>query len=372
MSTAPVNHQTSNSAQHMPRVTSSAPGQPRFASSAVLKLCSAGSALLLVLCSASAAHSQEWAEKMFSTLRHDFGVVARGADVRYQIIVTNRYVETVHISDVRTTCGCTAATPNRDTLASRETAVIEVTMDTRKFQRQKDSNLIVTFDQPFHAEVKIPIAAYIRTDVVLEPGAVDFGAVARGSSPSRTVSVAYAGRNDWQLRGVQSRNPQLEAKVVEKSRGNGRVNYELLVTLRPDVALGAFREQLTLITDDANNPQIPLLVSGKVEAEYTVTPEVVSFGRLVPGQKKTLNVVLRSKKPFGIGKIECGSDTTGAFEVPTFGTETKAVHVVPLTFSPPAQPGKMQEEFTVTVAGTGEEIIFKAYAEILDAAQASP
>ena len=135
----------------------------------VLRFASVCSLLAAGFLPTAQAQELTWAEKMFEKRSHDFGVVARGADVRYRLKITNIYKETVHISNVRTTCGCTAAAPSKSTLASRESAFIEVTMDTRRFKRRKDSNVIVTFDQPLYAEVRIPITAYIRTDVVLTP-----------------------------------------------------------------------------------------------------------------------------------------------------------------------------------------------------------
>src|SRR5215831_4005382 len=93
------------------------------------------------------AQNSDWAEKMFEKTNHDFGVVARGADARYRLKLTNKYQQTVHIASVTTTCGCTAAKPSKDTLASLESAYIEVTMDTRKFSHQKDSSLTVVIDQ---------------------------------------------------------------------------------------------------------------------------------------------------------------------------------------------------------------------------------
>src|SRR5262249_19645571 len=116
------------------------------------------------------ANAQEWARNMFEKQEHNFGVVARGSDARYRLKITNLYKETVHISNVTTTCGCTAAKPSADRLASRESAYIELTMDTKKFQHQKDSSVTVVFDQPQYAEVRIPVHAYIRSDVVLTPG----------------------------------------------------------------------------------------------------------------------------------------------------------------------------------------------------------
>ena len=69
-----------------------------------------------------------------------------------------------------TTCGCSAGKPTKTSLESLEEGFIEVTMDTRKFTRRKDSNVIITIDSPLHAEIRIPITAYIRTDVVFDPG----------------------------------------------------------------------------------------------------------------------------------------------------------------------------------------------------------
>ena len=126
----------------------------------------------------AAGQSTEWALKMFEETEHNFGVVARGSDVQYRLKVTNIYEETVHIADVRTSCGCTAAKPSQSTLESLETAYIEIVMDTKKFTRQKDSSVIITFDAPQRAEVRIPISAYIRTDVVTDPGSVSFACCA--------------------------------------------------------------------------------------------------------------------------------------------------------------------------------------------------
>src|SRR5262245_22868729 len=87
---------------------------------------------------------EDWAEQMFSERSHDFGSVARGADVRHKIQVKNLYEETIRISNVSTTCGCTAAKPDREELKTGEVANIEVVMNTVKFLRDKNSNVDVT------------------------------------------------------------------------------------------------------------------------------------------------------------------------------------------------------------------------------------
>src|SRR5690554_1935851 len=96
------------------------------------RMVAVGTVALFCAVSTSATIAQElnWAEKMFSELKHDFGTVARGADTRTTIYVTNLYEEDVSITNVGTTCGCTAAQPDRTLLKTHEKAAIEVKMNT--------------------------------------------------------------------------------------------------------------------------------------------------------------------------------------------------------------------------------------------------
>ncbi|MFK7778946.1 MAG: DUF1573 domain-containing protein [Gimesia sp.] len=320
--------------------------------------------LCLFVLSASSAFGQEWAQKMFDKDKIDFGVIARGSDAEFRLKIKNIYKDPVHISNVRTTCGCSAAEPSKNILASGEEGYILVKMDTKRFQRRKDSNVIVTIDSPQYAEIRIPITAYIRTDVVFTPGAANFGSIEVGKGATTTVALSYAGREDWAITAIQSRSSSLTAKAVETNRGGGRVNYNLVLTLAPGTPLGPFREQIMLQTNDVNFKTVPLLVEAKVETDITITPQVVSLGMMVPGQQKTVNVVLRGKKPFEINKIECESDDE-AFKIRMPKT-SKPIHVLPLTIIPPNKPGDYSEEFTITIAGRSEPIKFKAFGKISD------
>ncbi|WP_417392630.1 DUF1573 domain-containing protein [Gimesia sp.] len=316
----------------------------------------------LLMVSNSSSFGQEWAEKMFEKDKIDFGVIARGSDAQYRLKIKNIYPSPVHISNVRTTCGCSAAEPSKNILESGEEGYIQVKMDTARFQRRKDSNVIITIDAPQYAEVRIPITAYIRTDVVFTPGSANFGSVEVGKGAETTVALAYAGRDDWAITAIQSKDPSLTVKAVETARGGGRVNYNLVLTLSPQTPLGPIREQVMLQTNDVNFTTVPLLVEAKVESDITITPQVVSLGMMIPGQEKTVNVVLRGKKPFEINKIECESNDE-AFKIRMPKT-TQPIHVLPLTIVPPNKPGDYSEEFTVTIAGRGEPITFKAFGKI--------
>jgi hypothetical protein len=316
----------------------------------------------LLLGSGARLSAQEWAEKMFDKLSHDLGVVAKGADTKYRLSLTNRYAETMYISNVSTSCGCFAARALKDTLQSRETTEIEVTVDTRRFERQRDASITVTFGGQFPAQVRLPIRVYIRTDVVVTPGAVEFGSVPKGQSAERRVSVAYAGRQNWSIKEVVNKNPHLDVKLVERGRGSGRVDYDLAVTLKPDAPLGEIGDQVQLVTDDANNPFLPVSITGRVETEFTVNPGVLAFGTLAPGEKKTINVVVRGRRPFVIDKIE-SDKTAGVFQV-RLPPEAKTVHVLPITITAPTDATSLEDTFTISIVGNAAPVEFRATGKV--------
>lgn len=319
-----------------------------------------------MVCSPAVVPGQELSPyaKMFDKQKVDFGVVARGADTKYRLKLTNKYKENVHISNVRTTCGCSAASPTATTLRSGEEAYIEITMNTTRFSRRKESNVIVTFDAPQFAEVRIPITAYIRTDVVLTPGSAKMGAVPQGEVATKKIDVAYAGRNDWKIKEIKSPNDLISADFAETRREGGRVDYQILVKLSDKAPPGLMREQLTIVTDDANSPEVPLLFEARVESEFTVTPTVKALGRVNAGQSESFNVVVRGRRNFAVESVTCESGYE-AFKV-NLSNSSKAVHVFQIALTIPGKPGDFEDNFLIHIAGVDEPVKMRVYGEIVE------
>ena len=327
---------------------------------------------LLVLASSSVSYGQgyssggSWMSKLFEKSQVDFGVVAKGAETRIRVPIKNTYKETVHIAGVGASCGCIRPTLSSETLNSLDTAYLELNLDTIQHQGQKNVTVTVTFDAPVYEQVRIPVRAYIRTDVVVEPGSTQFGSVSKGSSSEKKLRIAYAGRDNWRITHVVSKNPNLVGKVEQTSRGGGHVEYELSVTLKPNAPVGDLREQIVLMTDDAGSPQVPIIVEARVDPEFVVSPEVVSFGVVAPGERKTINIVVRGRKPFQIQRVE-SEKLAGVFEVrlPPEQKSNKQIHVIPLTMIAPATQGNVDEKFTLTIKEIGETVHFRVLGKVV-------
>lgn len=318
--------------------------------------------LILLLASASGAPAAEWAGKMFEVTSHDFGTLARGVKAQHRFKLTNLYEEDVHISGVRSSCGCTTPQVTKNDLATFETAEIVADFNTRAFMGHKSATLTVSFDKPFSAEVQLHVNGFIRSDVVLQPGELDFGTVDLGVPAEKRMTISYAGRQDWQLFDVKSAYPHFECELLSPTRSGGKVSYELLVRLTKDAPAGYINDQLILVTNDEHATELPVEVHGRVASSLTVSPASLFMGMVQPGHKVTKQLVVRSRKPFRILSIECEDDS---FQVEATG-QRKAVHLLPVVFTASDHSGKVSQKISITTDQGDNALQCMAYAQVVE------
>ena len=299
---------------------------------------------LLAVFTADSAVAQEWAQKMFSTTEHDFGLLARGSETQFAFELTNVYKEDIHISDVRSSCGCTRPRISKPWLKTWEKGHILCAFDTRSYTGDKKAVVTVVFDQPFPAEVQLNITGQIRGDVVFHPGMVEFGEVNLGETVQKTIRVEYVGRNNlWDILDVRSENTSLEVELSEAGRGRGRVTYDMVVRLTDRAPVGYIQNRLNLITNDLGNESIPLSLNGRVVPAVTVSPASLSLGIVQPGKTVSKRLVVRSTKPFRILAVRCQEDCF-QFETPD---GAKKMHFVPVNFTADVSLGKIVQKIEI-------------------------
>lgn len=325
-------------------------------------------AICLTLLSTAVGQGQEWARKMFDGTNHDFGMVARGAKVEHTFAINNPYKEDAHIVDVRSSCGCTTPKITVHDLKTYEKSGVVATFNTSSFTGQKGATLTVVFDKPFYAEVQLHVNGYIRSDIVLNPGSVQLGAIDQGTPVEKHIQLSYAGRDDWQVLNVKSGSPFLEATVGKPDRRAGQVTYDLTVKLKDDAPSGPIHEQLVLVTNDNRSPEFPVDVEGRVVSELTVIPSSLLLGVLHPGDKVTKKMVIKSKKPFKIVGVKCDDD---CFQIQPSDT-VKELQQIPITFTAGEKLGNVTRKIRIeTDLGADVVCEFSAYARIISDAEES-
>jgi hypothetical protein len=298
-----------------------------------MRAVSAGVLLLLSLIATPCA-AEAWVAKMFAEKSHNFGTVARGSDTVFRFAAKNIYKQDVELVSVRSSCGCTTPSVEKKVLKTGDVGYVTAKFNTRTFTGIHGATLTVEVrwnDKGTirRGETQLRVDGNIRGDVVFTPGAVKFDSVDQGSPAEQKVEVTYSGRSGWKIVDVRGASDALEVELTQTQRYSGRVAYRLLIRLKDSAAAGYFNDQLILVTNDEENPRIPMHLTGRVVPQISVSPESLPLGDVAQGQQVSRKVIVRGKKPFKILSVHC--DDAEGFKFNT-DDESKDRHVLEIVF----------------------------------------
>ncbi|MFZ5833381.1 MAG: DUF1573 domain-containing protein [Planctomycetota bacterium] len=320
-------------------------------------------AALLAALTISPAAAQEWARKMFSETRHDFGTIARSAKAEYEFEFQNIFLEDVHIASVRSSCGCTSPLikESKSLLKTYEKGAIVAKINSASFLGQRSATVTVSIDRPYRAEVQLQVSVYIRDDIVLNPGSVQFGSIEQGQAAERQVEISTPGRRDLKILEVRSPLPSITAQLVPRAGSWGTTGYALKVQLAGNVPPGYLDGHLVLVTSGRYNTQVPVPIEGVVRPALSVSPSWLLLGVVSGGQTVTKQVVLRGRTPFVVTQVLTGQ----AFDVDISSASTpKNLHVLPVKFTASQSPGTVRETVRLQTSLGGAIAEFTAEAMV--------
>lgn len=304
--------------------------------------------LLSALASTSArGQNLDWVVSALPERAYDFGTVARGSQIRHAFPLVNRTSSEIRILNWETKCGCTNVRVGAKVIPPGTQTTIEATIDTTKFLGFKPSGLTLVFERPDFVRVDLNLSCFIRGDLVMNPGQIDFGIVRRSEKlPTASLTLTYAGgRSDWEVTKMKTQSSKIKAELRELSRtADGQINFSLTATLQPSVSNGYFKDEITLLTNDEQSPSIPISVAANIQGAVSVTPSIINFGGVRPGESVSKTVLVRSSRPFTITKLAASEDELQTADI---ADKPSPLHQVKLTFRAPRQNGPHHATVTI-------------------------
>jgi hypothetical protein len=302
---------------------------------------------LLVALALAQQPTSDWKAAVFPERAHDFGTVARGSHVRHTFPVINRTNSEIRIAYWRTKCGCTDVRLGARVIPPGTQTTVEATIDTTRFQGQKASGLTLVLDRPVYDEIDLNMTCFIRGDITLQPGQIDFGTVRpAGKLPSAALTLTYSGgRGGWEIADMKTQTAGVKAVARELDRSQGgQIRWLITATLEPGVSHGFFKDEITVITNDSPRQAIPISVVANVQGALTLTPSIVNFGQVRPGQSVSKVVRARSSSPFTITKL---TPSRSELEAAAQAAGSAVDHTLTITLKAPAATGPFHAVVTV-------------------------
>jgi hypothetical protein len=317
-------------------------------------------ATIVVLTAAGAVPAAQWPADMFEETSWDFGAVPRGPAVMHAFRFKNTTGETLHIGNVRVSCGCTSAQAAKSSVRPNEESAILAQMDTTRFHGNKSVTIFVTFDQPSWSEASLVVRADGRDDVAMSPESIDFGQVSRGSPAVASTEITIQDP-EMTIRRVRSEGSYVQAHYRELNRSGRGVVYEVQAELKPNTPPGQWYTELVVSTNTRGTTlRIPVNVD--VQPALQVAPRVASLGEVKEGGEVEKRIVIKGAKPFKITRVE-GTDSQ--LSVQDASEASKPVHVLTVRFKP-SKAGRIAKTVrVVTDLKDDNQVEFQATADVI-------
>lgn len=249
-----------------------------------------------------AAPPQDAPKLVFESLVHDFGKLNPDQIVNYEFKFKNDGKGILEIQNVKTSCGCTAALPDKKLIGPGESSSIKVQYHAGRGSGIVEKTISVMSTDPDMPTTTLRISGMIVSEMDLNPAFVRMTDIDNSKPSEMEVLVTPRYPEKFELTNVQCDIPAIGVTVNKMPDGH----IKLVVTYNPDKlpqpAPGFLNGLVRGITNVESQPELKLPVYIKFKEDYTAIPaRVMIFGSSDPGSGSR-EVIIRSNKetPFQI------------------------------------------------------------------------
>lgn len=198
----------------------------------------------------------------------NFGKVKADSVLSHSFSFTNRGDEILVIKQVRASCGCTAAVPNKRELDPGEKGEIKVTFNTGGFEGNVKKSIYVDSNDPAQPRKTLQISAEIEASPravlqLLEP-VVDLGLILETETIKATVRLKNSGERPLSVtlvhpRGAFSKQSRAIQFPLDIPAGD---TLEAEITIPPKNRSGYILENIIIRSNDKRQPTQTVVLNG--------------------------------------------------------------------------------------------------------------
>jgi len=201
--------------------------------------------------------------KLEGGVRRNLGTLKEGEQVVRVFVIKNVGTDTLFVTDVSTSCGCTVADQSEFHLAPQDSARVKITFDTNESTGRVKRYIYIESNDPRHDELTITMEATIVPLVEVEPRYISFREMKLGERSTRTVSIINRMDSPLTFSTISIPDSQLSAQL-STTTAYPAIPVELNVQLTAR-KIGKVLGQIILQTDSPQKPEIRISYVGFVK-----------------------------------------------------------------------------------------------------------
>jgi len=204
----------------------------------------------------------------------DFGKISAKEKVFHDFYVMNNGGDSLVIRDVRASCGCTVAKPEKSVLTPGETTKITVSFDPSGRRGHQQKYVYVSSNDKNSPELRFSFAADIEEENLAGKGAGpkiqldfashDFGEIPEGKIVDWTVNFKNVGQNVLEIQDVRTSCGCTAAVVSGKSIKPGE-SGSLKIEFDSTNKSGKISKTVSILSNDQENPDQTIVITANIK-----------------------------------------------------------------------------------------------------------
>jgi hypothetical protein len=196
----------------------------------------------------------------------DWGIVKpKDHPLNAEIELRNTGTDTLVITHVQPTCGCTNAPLTKNVLAPGEKTSMIITLSISSYQGPIQKSIRVFSNDPKNSVLELTLKADIRRDIFVSPSSfISFTDIRVGETSSQTITLNNKSDMDV-IVNIGSISPSdvrvnlKDGQIIKKND-----SYPLTITFSPN-EVGVLKGKILLLTNNPDYPDVPIFLFGDVK-----------------------------------------------------------------------------------------------------------
>ncbi|MCF7853993.1 MAG: DUF1573 domain-containing protein [Candidatus Pacebacteria bacterium] len=227
------------------------------------------------------------------TAEFDFGECPNTQTVTHDFVLTNGGDEPLKILGVHTTCGCTVAQPDADTIPPGHKTTLHVSLDLSGRAGIQHKTVTVHTNDPQQPRFRLAMKGIAKKIVEITPRVVAFGRVTGTVRETKQITLhIFDTEARFEIAGLTG--PDRGAFTAELATADHDTVQEIDVHMKPGLPPGVYRAELQVRNTHLQGSTHTVRIYAHVLDELTVTPAEL----VIPanGEKSTRNIMISAGK----------------------------------------------------------------------------
>lgn len=231
-----------------------------------------------------------------------FGAVPNTETISHDFILTNDGVSPLHISAVRTDCGCVLARLDNDTLAPGESVTLKAKFGLKGRSGKQMRRIIIESNDPEQPRLVLALVGEALAQMEIVPDRIYWGNIHLAAVAEKSCEIRFSEGDESYINSVIAPDP---AFVTELISVKPRRVYKLVIRTVPPLRPGSFQSTVRLLTDHPRFKILEIPMQGRIVGDiYTIPGEMIIASSDKRKNSRSLLVCSGLKKKFKLLKVE--------------------------------------------------------------------